>query len=120
MEKVKSREWHQMQLTANKGLGQRVESFLEMQRMSTIGVDRSGRGGGTEQRNEKSLEEVVDSLMDWNRVFDVAGDVDDEINDLKQQNLTVISFPFTYFHFHLSIINKSDGFSPSFPLSLSF
>lgn len=87
---VKSREFHAMHLFANKGLGNRVESYIEMQQIPSTS-NRNGNGGGKKvaQRTHQSLDEAVDSLMDWYRVFELAADVDGEIHDLKQDNTTV-------------------------------
>lgn len=80
-----SRENHCMTLTANKELGNSVESIIVMKQIRTA----SDTKAEVEQRNHKSLDEAVDSLMDWYRVFELAADVDGEISDIKQNNTTV-------------------------------
>lgn len=98
-----SRETHRMQLTANRELGSNVESFIELKLLRTT----SDTTGSVEQRKHNSLDEAVDSLMDWYRVFELPADIDGEISDLKQHNTTVRRTFTNNFFIELLLITES-------------
>ncbi|XP_016964427.1 microsomal triacylglycerol transfer protein [Drosophila biarmipes] len=78
--KAESVESHRLSLAAKPDVGSSVKSTLSLQHISQGSEE-------VKQLELDSLEEVIQSLLDWNRVFELESDVDGMISEIKEQTL---------------------------------
>uniref|UniRef100_A0A1A9WL31 Vitellogenin domain-containing protein n=1 Tax=Glossina brevipalpis TaxID=37001 RepID=A0A1A9WL31_9MUSC len=79
--KAKSIETHHMALEAQPDIGSQVQSEFLLEHTAT----------GEQPVNQlifDNLDEAIESLLDWYRVFDIKGDVDGVISETEDQSLT--------------------------------
>uniref|UniRef100_A0A1B0AUP2 Vitellogenin domain-containing protein n=1 Tax=Glossina palpalis gambiensis TaxID=67801 RepID=A0A1B0AUP2_9MUSC len=79
--KAQSVETHRMSLEAQPEVGSKVESLFVLEH---TGSDEKS----VKQLVFKSLDEAIESLLEWYRVFEINGDVDGVISESKDQTLT--------------------------------
>ncbi|KAH8366430.1 hypothetical protein KR084_005515 [Drosophila pseudotakahashii] len=78
--KAESVENHLLSLAAKPDVGSSVKSTLVLKHISQ-GAEE------VKQLELESLDEVTQSLLDWNRVFELESDVDGMISEIKEQTL---------------------------------
>jgi len=79
--KVESMESHSLSLAAKPDVGSSVKSNFILQHISQGSEE-------VKQQELDSLEEVIQSLLDWNRVFELESDVDGMISEIKEQTVS--------------------------------
>lgn len=85
--KAQSVETHRMSLEAQPDVGSQVESLFVLEH---TGSDEKS----VKQLIFKSLDEAIESLLEWYRVFEINGDVDGVISESRDQTVR-----FIYYHF---------------------
>jgi len=74
-------ESHSLSLAAKPDVGSSVKSNFILQHISQGSEE-------VKQQELDSLEEVIQSLLDWNRVFELESDVDGMISEIKEQTVS--------------------------------